>query len=254
MRFYVVDDEPLALRGLVQEIKKVRPESDIFGFIDPEAVLKSLCGSGAAPDVVFLDVEMPGIDGISLAKSIKTTCPKANIIFVTSHAQYALDACSLHASGYLIKPVLPEDIRRELDDLRTPITAPSSRVRIQTFGNFDIFANNSPLVFARSKSKEALAYIVSKNGGSVTVAELAAVLWEARDYNRSLQNRTQTVISDMMKTLRTADCDNIIIKKRNSIFIDVTKVNCDYYRFLHGDAAAANAYMGEFMKATAGRR
>jgi two-component SAPR family response regulator len=247
MRIIVVDDEPLAMRGLVQEIKKVRPECDIASYTDPTVALEMLSSNGFIPDVVFLDIEMPGINGISLAKSIKDICPKTNIIFVTSYSQYALDACSLHASGYLMKPVLAEDVRKELDDLRTPVSAPSSRIRIQTFGNFDVFADNIPLVFVRSKAKEALAYIVSKNGGSVTVAELAAVIWEARDYNRSLQNRTQTVISEMMKSLRKAGAEDIIIKKRNSISVDVTKVNCDYYLFLKGDAAAVNAYMGEFM-------
>ena len=66
-------------------------------------------------------------------------------------------------------------------------------------------------------------------------------------YNRSLQNRTQTVISDMMKALRAADAADIIIKNRNSVCIDTAKVDCDYYRFLKGDVAAVNAYMGEFM-------
>ena len=247
MKIVVVDDEPLALRGLVQEIKKVLPECDAAGFTDPSEALAILKEDSLKPDVAFLDIEMPGINGIYLAKKFKDVYPKTNIIFVTSYSQYALDAHSLHASGYLMKPVLAEDIRRELDDLRTPVTAPPSRVRIQTFGNFDIFVDNIPLAFFRAKAKEALAYIVSKNGSSVTVAELAAAIWEAREYSRSLQNQMQTVISDMMNTLRKAGAGDIIIKKRNNISLDVTKVDCDYYRFLKGDAAAVNAYMGEFM-------
>ncbi len=247
MRIIVVDDEPLALRGLVQEIKKVLPECDVAGFTDSSEALMVLSDDHLAPDVAFLDIEMPGINGIYLAKKFKDVHPKTNIIFVTSYSQYSLDAHGLHASGYLMKPVLSEDIRRELDDLRTPVSAPPSRVRIQTFGNFDIFVDSKLLVFFRSKAKEALAYIVSKNGSSVTIAELAAAIWEARAYNRSLQNQMQTVISDMMNTLRKAEAHNIIIKKRNSISIDISKVDCDYYRFLKGDSAAVNAYMGEFM-------
>ncbi len=247
MKIIVVDDEPLAMSGMVQEIKKILPECDIASFTNSSEALIMLSDDGFIPDVAFLDIEMPGIDGISLAKRFKDACPKTNIIFVTSYSQYALDAHSLHASGYLMKPVLAEDISRELDDLRTPVKTSSFRVRIQTFGNFDIFVDNTPLVFLRKKTKEALAYIVSKNGSSVTVAELAAAIWETREYNRSLQNQVQTVISDMMKTLRKAGVEDIIVKQRNSISVNVTKVNCDYYRFLKGDAAAVNAYMGEFM-------
>jgi len=247
MRMIAVDDEPLALRGLVQEIKKVLPECDVAGFTNSFEALTKLSDDGLIPDVAFLDIEMPGIDGISMAKRFKDACPKTNIIFVTSYSQYALDAYGLHASGYMMKPVLAEDIRRELDDLRNPVSAVSSRVRIQTFGNFDIFVDNTPLAFFRTKAKEALAYIISKNGGSVTVAELAAAIWEAREYNRSLQNQVQTVISDMMNTLKEVGIENIIIKRRNNISVDVKKVDCDYYRFLKGDSAAVNAYMGEFM-------
>ena len=247
MKIMVVDDEPLALRGMVQEIKKVLLECDIASFSNSYEALAMLSNDGFIPDVAFMDIEMPGIDGISLAKRFKDACPKTNIIFVTSYSQYALDAHSLHVSGYLMKPVLAEDIRRELDDLRTPVSVISSRVRIQTFGNFDIFVDNTPLVFFRAKAKEALAYIISKNGGSVTVAEMAAAIWEAREYSRSLQNQMQTVISDMMNTLRKVGAHDIIIKKRNNISVDVSKVDCDYYRFLKGDAAAVNTYMGEFM-------
>lgn len=247
MKIIVVDDEPLAMRGMVGEIKKVLPECDIASFVNSSEALTMLSDDGFIPDVAFLDIEMPGIDGISLAKRFKYACPKINIIFVTSYSQYAMDAHSLHASGYLMKPVLAEDIRRELNDLRTPVSAVSSLVRIQTFGNFDIFVDNTPLVFFRTKAKEALAYIISKNGGSVTVAELAAAIWEAREYNRSLQNQVQTVISDMMTTLKEVGIEDIIIKRRNNISVDVKKVDCDYYRFLEGEAAAVNAYMGEFM-------
>lgn len=247
MKIIAVDDEPLALRGLIQEIKKVLSECDIAGFTNSFDALKILSEDSLKPDVAFLDIEMPGMNGIYLAKKIKDACPKTNIIFVTSYSQYALDAHSLHASGYLMKPILAEDIRKELDDLRKPVSVSFSRVRIQTFGNFDIFVGNTPLAFFRTKAKEVLAYIVSKNGGSVTVAELAAVIWETRDYNRSLQNQMQTMISDMMSTLKKAGVGDIIIKNHNNISLDVTKVDCDYYRFLKGDATAVNAYMGEFM-------
>lgn len=247
MRILAIDDEPLALYGLMDEIKKVKQECDIIGFSDPVAALEELEQKAWKPDAVFLDIEMPGMNGLTFAKRMKNICPRCNIIFVTSYTKYALDAHGLHASGYLIKPVLAEDIRRELEELRIPVVASLARVRIQTFGNFDIFVDNIPLTFARAKAKEALAYIVSRNGGSVNAAELAAVIWEAMDYKKSLQNRTQTVISDMMKALREADAADIIIKKHNCISVDVRKVDCDYFRFLKGDVAAVNAYMGEFM-------
>lgn len=247
MRILIVDDEPLALKGLAEEIKKVQLDCDIADFTDPATALETLEKECWKPDVVFLDIEMPEINGLTLAKCIKNLCPKCNIVFVTSYQQYALDAYSLHASGYLMKPVSEKDIQRELRDLRIPVIDSTLHIHIQTFGSFDIFVDGILLLFNRSKAKEALAYIVSRNGSSVTTAELAAVIWETKEYKRSLQNQIQTVISDMMKTLREARVADIIIKKHNSISLDVSRVDCDYYRFLKGDITAINAYMGEFM-------
>lgn len=246
MKILAVDDEPLALNGMVAEITKAQPGCDISSYTDPIGALALLEKRIWMPNAAFLDIEMPGIGGLTMATRIKTICPECNIIFATSYSQYALNALNLHASGYLIKPILAEDIRRELDDLRRPVFS-SPRIKIHTFGNFDVIVDNAPLHFARSKSKEALAYIVSRNGGSVTTAELAAVVWETRNYNRSLQNRTQTIISDMMKALRKADIADIIIKTHNNISLDVTKVDCDYYNLLKGDITAVNSYTGEFM-------
>ena len=247
MKILAIDDEPLALNGLADEVKKAAPESELRGFTDPSAAIQELAQSAWTPDVALLDIEMPAVSGLALAEHIKEACPRCYIIFVTGYSQYALGALGMHASGYLMKPVVAEDIRRELQNLRIPLCAPALRTKIQTFGNFDIFVDGLPLAFARSRAKEALAYVVSRNGGSVTVSELATILWESREYNRSLQNRTQTIISEMMRSLRQAGAADIIIKKHNCISIDVSKVDCDYFRYLRGDPVAVNAYMGEFM-------
>ena len=76
MKIIAVDDEPLALRGLVQEIKKVLPECDIAGFTDSSDALKILRDNGFMPDVAFLDIEMPGIKRHILGKKIQRHLPE----------------------------------------------------------------------------------------------------------------------------------------------------------------------------------
>jgi len=118
---------------------------------------------------------------------------------------------------------------------------------VHTFGNFDVFINEKPLVFGRLKAKEALAYLIDRKGSFVTTAELAAILWEEREYDRSLQNQTQVIISSMMKTLKDNGISDIIIKKRNQIAVDKSKIKCDYYDFLNREASVVYAYGGEYM-------
>lgn len=74
-------------------------------------------------DVAFLDIEMPGMSGIELAKKLKDIKPYLNIIFVTAYTDYALEVHSLYVSGYLLKPIKKEDVVTALDNLRNPIKA-----------------------------------------------------------------------------------------------------------------------------------
>ena len=196
MKIIIVDDEEPAVKTLIKIINKIKPEIEVNGFTSPTKALEFLQRNPA--DVVFLDIEMYGLNGIELAKKFKDECHNINIIFVTGYSEYALEAVSLRASGYLLKPVSEEKIIEELENLRNPIEKGSNhRIRVQTFGNFEIFVDHEPVTFRRSKSKEILAYLVDKKGTSVTNAELAAVLFEEKEYDRSLQKQMQVYISKL---------------------------------------------------------
>lgn len=246
MNFIAVDDERLALDNLLSKLKKAQPQAEIRGFLYPQAALEEI-QNGFCPDVAFLDVEMYGMSGIELALRFKEVLPKVNLIFVTGFSEYAPDAFALHASGYITKPVSVERIREELENLRNPLSRGKQRIRVQTFGNFEIFVDGEPVKFQRSRSKELLAYLVDRHGAGVTMAELAAVLYENRQYDRSLQNQLRVHISDLIRTLQSAGVSGMILKKRNFIAVDITQFDCDYYRFLNGDVSAMNAFVGEYM-------
>jgi len=148
----------------------------------------------------------------------------------------------------LLKPVTAKAIIEAMENLRHPFPPLSGKkVRVQCFGNFEIFFNDKPVHFPRSKAKELFAYLIHKQGTGCNVRELAAVLYEDKIDNASLQNQVQTVISVMMRVLKNFDLHDVIIKTHNNISIDPSKVDCDYYRFLQGDTYAINAYTGEYM-------
>lgn len=102
-------------------------------------------------DTAFLDVEMAGMSGMALAERLRRMKPDVNIIFVTGHGSYRDEAFGLHASGYLMKPVTARKVREELKDLRYPV-APARRVRIRTFGNFEVYLDGKPLMFRYSRT------------------------------------------------------------------------------------------------------
>lgn len=248
MRIIAVDDEKLALLSLERAIEEAIPEAIIETFRSPLAAFEYAKDNKI--DVAFLDVEMRGMTGLDLASQLKELYPKINIIFVTGFSEYALDAVKMHASGYLEKPVLREDILSELNNLRNPLdreVEPDSRIRVQTFGNFDIFVDNKPVSFGRSKAKEILAYLIDKRGSNVSRPELASILWEEQEYDRSLQKQLQIYISDLVKSLKNVNAEDVIIRSSGLMCVDPSKFKCDYYAFIKGEQWAITNYQGEYM-------
>ena len=226
MRILLVDDEPLQLLRLTEAVKKTLPADNVFlSYSNP--VLAWEENNETPVDIAFLDIDMPVLNGILLAKKLKTVNPQVNVIFVTAYNEYALDAYKLHASGYVTKPVNLEKIREELDGLRYPVEMKSTKkLQVKCFGNFEVFAGGVPVKFSRKKSKELFAYLIDREGAAVNVNELNAILWEEdkRSYFRNL-------IADIQASLKTVGAEEVFIKRRNECFIDPTKIDCDAYEY-----------------------
>lgn len=246
MKIIAVDDERLALNAITGIIRELEPDSDCESFMSTRKAIAYV--EEHAIDIAFLDIEMFDMNGIELAKRLKELCPKVNIIFMTGFSEYAVDAMALRASGYLLKPANRKEVKNELEHLRHPMNLKkTAHVFIQTFGNFEIFVDEKPLLFTRSKSKELLAYLVDRKGAGLGNSEIAAVLYEDRAYSRSLKNQVQNAIRFMMEPLKEAGIENIIIRKWNNLALDTSKIECDYYQFIEGDIASINAFTGEYM-------
>ncbi|MCD7991187.1 MAG: response regulator [Clostridia bacterium] len=247
MKFIAVDDEPVVLEVLLKAVREAGTGYEVQGFVRSRDALAAV-QDGLRPDVAFLDIEMAGMTGLELAMKIREISHDTKIIFVTGYPQYALEAYSLHARGYLLKPPTPEKVQQELDELKCPPLPASGRIRIQTFGNFEVFAGERPLRFSLSKIKELLAYLVDRRGAAVNTGELCAVLWEQRPDSLSVRSHLRTLISDLSRTLSEAGARDILIKSRNSFAVDCEKLDCDLYGFLRQEPDAINTYMGEYMK------
>lgn len=254
MKVIAVDDEELALASSIEALRSVFGKEEIQGFCSSKEALifvEESIRNSEEVEYAFLDVEMYDMTGIELAKRLKDICPQIHVFFVTGYNQYAYDAFRIHASGYLLKPITKEIIEDELRycDGYQKVEEESNkkRIRIQTFGNFEVFVDEKSLNFERTKAKELFAYLVDRNGAGVKTAEISGILYEDRDYDRNVRNQTQTVISCLMKDLRQAGIEDVIIKKWNHLALDTKEVVCDYYQFLKGDVQAINSYMGEYM-------
>lgn len=241
MKILLVDDENLQLMRLESACKKVIPEAEFFSFINPvDAIEKA---QSEKVNLAFLDIEMPKINGIQLAKKLKKINPLIKIIFVTAYNEYALEAYKIHASGYVMKPVSETKIKEEIDELNNVIELkPSKKIQIKCFGNFEVFHDGEPVRFSYKKSKEAFAYLVDREGSAINVNELNAVLWE-EDHPSYLRN----LIADIQNTLKSVGAEDVFIKRHNECYIDINKVDCDAYEYKKGNPNAIRMYRGEYM-------
>jgi len=248
MNIIAVDDEPMSLKNIERSILSVMPDCDLHCFDRPISAVAH--ASRNRIDVAFLDIQMCDMNGLQLAKCLAEIDPSTNIVFFTAYTEYAQDSYTIPASDYLMKPVTAEAVEKALHKLRNPVNKESTKMRVQCFGNFDVYMGTSvPIHFPRSKSKELFAYLVHRRGGSCTIEELVTVLNEGKEFDRSMNRQIQTMISTMRKALKDAGAEHVLIKQFNSLAVDPEQMNCDYYRFLDQDKDAIKSYrvIGEYM-------
>lgn len=244
MNIIVVDDEKLILQRMQDCLKEIMPSCEPVVFSTCFAALEY--AQNNAVDIAFLDINMPIMNGIELAKELKKIHPLINVIFCTAYTEYMQDAIDLHASGYLLKPATAVSVEKALNNLLHPVEKPMPKVFVRTFGDFDLFINGVPALFKSKKSKELLAYLVHKRGGVSTKKELAAVLFND-NYSTSTQSYLKRIFRELMESMTEYGVEKILVKGFNQYALDVTKFSCDAYDYEKGLPAAVNAYKGEYM-------
>ncbi|KKC27798.1 LytR/AlgR family response regulator transcription factor [Sphingomonas sp. SRS2] len=135
IRTLVVDDEPLAIERL-QILCAREPMIDLVGTAsDGEAALRLL--DALEPEMILLDIAMPGLDGIGVARAIEKLDKRPAIIFCTAFDQYAVAAFDLAATDYLLKPVaqdrLSRAVARVVERRRAPRDTPTTSDHAQEF-------------------------------------------------------------------------------------------------------------------------
>lgn len=243
MKILIVDDEIAAIEVLGKRLKEVLGE-DVH-LLTAKSGKKALeIVENEQVDVMFLDVEMPGMSGLEVARQVKAVYPKTNIILCTAYEQYALKAWDLFISGYIVKPASPEDIRKALSHLRTPVV---ERLTVQCFGSFEVFFRGEIVNFGRSGAKELFAYLVNRRGAGVSSGELCDVLRSEEAEIELKKASVRKYVMEIRKALTPIGFEDVLRHTRDNYSVHPGRLDCDYYRFLEGDPVARKMYNGEYM-------
>ena len=246
MLIYTLDCYAPALKELNDAVNATIPEAKIRQFNEAGTALDAI-SDGERPDAVFSGIDLPGTDGLTFAEKLKAASPETKLIFVTWDRKYAVDAFRIHADGYLIKPVTVEQIEQEAVHLHLLPSGEEHELRVQCFGNFEVFCDDAPLTFKRRKTKEMFAYLIDRNGAVVTAEEMAAILWEDEADMKKAKHNLRNLVNDLRSALDLIGRSDVLIRGSGTMSINKNSVICDYYLLLEGDGEAVRAFRGEYM-------
>lgn len=165
----IVDDEPLARKGLRKLLAKEHDMHVVGESADGvEAVSQIL---DHEPDIVFLDIQMPGLDGFGVIEAIGVSSMPA-VVFVTAYNIHAMRAFDVHAVDYLLKPVTPDRLATALDRVRA-IVRQSDKSELEK--------KVTSLLQAMKPPTERLERIIIKSIGKITIVPVHEIDWIEAD-------------------------------------------------------------------------
>ncbi len=202
MKILVVDDEAPARAYLADLVRKLGPPWELVGEAADGAAAVERCRAEPV-DLVLMDIRMPGMDGLEAARRLSRMEVPPAVIFTTAYAEHALPAFEVKASGYLLKPVRPEKLRRALEEAARPTrplveregTGPWITVRFR--GNLERIPLEEVYYF-RADSK----YVAVRHSGGEALIEDSLRSLEERFGNRLMRiHRNALVVPERVRGL-----------------------------------------------------
>ena len=114
----MVDDRKLILSGGLPVLEEVIPNATVTGFTDSDQAIEYAKINRVS--LAFLDIELRNTNGLELCKTLLGINPRTNVVFLTAYPDYSLDAWNTGASGFMLKPITADGVRKQLEKLRFP--------------------------------------------------------------------------------------------------------------------------------------
>ena len=150
MRAIAVDDELYMLEALEEAVRASSDIERVEGFTACSAALAYAAENRI--DIAFLDINMRGIGGLGLAEKLTALQPRCKIVFCTGYEEYAVSAFQLHVSGYLMKPITPEAVQKEINHIKG-VRAAEKLLTVKCFGNFEVLYDGKVFLLNGKKQK-----------------------------------------------------------------------------------------------------
>lgn len=223
MKIAILDDEQIYLDMIRQEAGRVFQKVEcICQYADSEGLLHDLA-EGSGFDIYFLDVELPGVDGMTAAREIRKQDTDANIIFITAFAKYAAESYDVRAYQYILKSQisekLPKVLRRIAEELQVSaveyyvIDTPSCYARIALRDILYIYKEKKYTIFVTQQGDYHQRLTVSK-------------IWEQLEYKHFIWVDRGVIVN--IKKVQRVMKDELILE--NGVTIKISRSNLQRVR------------------------
>jgi len=213
----IVDDEPLARRGIRARLK---PFSDFVVLEDCEdgvAGIKAI--RRHKPDLVFLDVQMPGLSGFDMLKRLPKNCSPF-IIFLTAYDEYALRAFEVHALDYLLKPIDGERFAKAIDRARR-------QLKFEIADSIEERLRN--LIAEQTANKRPIPYVerfTIRSGSRITFVPADEIDWieAVGDYAALHVGNKNHLLRETLNALETRLDPEKFVRIHRSAIVQVSRI------------------------------
>jgi two-component SAPR family response regulator len=259
MRVCIIDDEKYAIDVLKNMLEPLNDIELAGTFTDPFKALEQLPSLRA--DILFLDIEFGDSLGIELADRFSDCSPHTEIIFVTAHPQYALEAFDVNAIDYLLKPVSMPRLKKALAKTKNRMEMsklkPESPLLIHSLGSFHLYdAKGNEVAWRTRKVKELFAFLWSFQEKPVHKTRLIEELWPDLRLDKA-NTLLHTTVYQLRKTLKETGIGKNPIQLKNdhyqlivSFESDLAKVEEVCHALVLSDEKVnmlLNLYTGDFL-------
>ncbi|MDD2442515.1 MAG: response regulator [Clostridiaceae bacterium] len=244
-----VDDEPAALKWF-SRIAANHPNLVVGGLFSSAAKAVAYAHDHEV-DAAFLDVEMPEMIGLDLARELQAINPEIRIVFITGHSQYAISAFRVRAFGYLLKPLDPDEFAEQVGHL-VKLSLPrmrepdSRRLQVTCFGQFTVrqTEGDAAIRWKTAKAEELFALLVYYQGRSRARDILIDQLWPQLDPDKAA-NLFRVTCTYIRSALNDLGFTNIVDRELDGYRVNTALLDCDLYRFRQVMHANQNARLSD---------
>ena len=183
------------------------------------------------PQVAFVDIEMPQMNGLTLAEKLLESNPSLHVVFITAYNQYAVQAFDINALDYIMKPIDIERFSKMAEKLKKVAFVTENKkhpLDIQCFGDFEVKIDDIPVKWGRAKAEELFAYLLFNHKRKIHKDVIIEDLWAEYEPPRALVILQTTVYK--LRNIFALLKDNVTIEYIGSKYcLSITECSCDLF-------------------------